>query len=230
MNTDAFTGKAKAYAEARPGYPDEAMEYVRKLAPTDAVYVDIGAGTGKFTALLAKYRNEIFAVEPNADMREQLIVTLAAFTNIKIVDGAAEATTLPDHSVDVITCAQAIGWFDLEAFRTECCRIGKPGAIVVSLYNDMPGDNYVPSNNRLTNKRATDMFFKNPTVRKFSNPIFYTREKWLRNNASISDNPQPSDTKYKAHIAELNAIFERENMNGILRIDLVTKIYSERIV
>ena len=66
-------------------------------------------------------------------MREQLTVMLATFPKAKIVDGTAEATTLADHSVDVITCAQAIGWFDLEAFRIECSRIGKPGAIVISL-------------------------------------------------------------------------------------------------
>ena len=144
-------------------------------------------------------------------MREYLKTTLASFTNTSVVDGTAEATTLPDNSIDVITCAQAIGWFDLDAFRKECGRIGKLGAIVISLYNDMPGDNFTPNNNRLTSKRTTDIFFKNLTVREFPNPILYTRERWLRNNASISDNPQPSDEKYEAHIAELNAIFDREN-------------------
>jgi hypothetical protein len=45
---------------------------------------------------------------------------------------------------------------------------------------------------------------------------------------SISDNPQPSDLGYSAHINEINAIFDRENVDGLLLYDLITKVYSER--
>lgn len=228
MNTDKFTGKAHAYAESRPGYPDEAIEYIRKLVPPDAVIADIGAGTGKLTALLARHGYKIFAVEPNGDMREQLAATLAPFPNAKIIDGTAEATTLYDRSVDVITCAQALGWFDLNAFLAECRRIGKPSVIVVSIYNDTQSDNYIPNGNRFTNKQATNLFFKNPAVREFPNPVFYTRDRWLQLAASISDNPQPSDPGYEAYIAEVNAEFDRENVDGLLRHELVTKVYCER--
>lgn len=98
-NTDLFTGKAEVYASARPSYPDAALDYIASLVPQGAAVADIGAGTGKFTALLARHGYEMFAVEPNADMRKLLAVTLAPFTNAKIIDGTAEATTLPDHSV-----------------------------------------------------------------------------------------------------------------------------------
>ena len=72
-------------------------------------------------------------------MREQLSVTLAAFPNVKIVEGTAEITTLLDKSVDVITCAQALHWFDPEAFRAECRRIGKADVLVIAIYNNTPG-------------------------------------------------------------------------------------------
>jgi SAM-dependent methyltransferase len=229
MNTEKFTGKAQAYANARPGYPDAAIDYIRTLAPESAVFADIGAGTGKFTELLARYGYEVFAVEPNADMREQLFVTLAPYPNAKIVDGSAEATALPDSSIDVITCAQALGWFNLNSFLTECRRIGREGSIIISIYNEMPNDNFVPDSNRLTNKQATAQFFKNPALREFPNPIFYTRDKWLQCGASISDNPLPSDSGYDAHIAEMNAVFDRENAEGLLRRDMVTKVFNERL-
>lgn len=90
MNTEKFTGKAAYYAQARPGYPETAIDYICALAPTNAVFADIGAGTGKFAELLAKRGYELFAVEPNADMREQLAETLKSFPNAKIVDGTAE--------------------------------------------------------------------------------------------------------------------------------------------
>ena len=229
MNTEKFTGKAQAYTNARPGYPDAAIDYIRELVPHDAIFADIGAGTGKFTELLARYRYDIYAVEPNADMREQLKATLSHFQNVKIIASVAESTTLPDCSVDVIICAQALGWFNLNAFRTECRRIGKFGVIVISIYNEIPGDNSISNNNRLTSKQATELFFKNPTVREFPNPIFYTRDRWFQYMASISDNPQPSDSGYDSHIAEMNEIFDRESVGGMVRREFVTKVYSERV-
>ena len=138
MNTEKFTGKAQAYANARPGYPDAAIDYIRNLAPESAVFADIGAGTGKFTELLARHGYKVFAVEPNADMREQLSVTLAPYPNAKIVDGSAEATALSDSSIDVITCAQALHWFDPVVFRAECRRIGKSDILVIAIYNNTP--------------------------------------------------------------------------------------------
>lgn len=224
MNTELFTGKAQAYANARPGYPNAAMEYIKSLVPPNAVFADIGAGTGKFTALLARYGYEIFAIEPNDDMRGQLAVTLTPFPNVKIVNGTAETTTIPDHSVDVITCAQALHWFDPDVFRAECRRIGRPGALMIAIYNNTPGGSSVTHS-----KQSTELFFKNPTVREFPNPMFYTRESWLQYMTSHSHDPLPSDPGYDAHIAEMDAVFDRENTDGLLRRDVVTVVYYERI-
>ena len=224
MNTEIFTGKAEAYAKARPGYPDAAIDYIVGLVPHDAIFADVGAGTGKFTELLAKKGYPIFAVEPNADMQEQLAVTLSSYPNAKPIAGSAEATTLPDNSVDVITCAQALHWFDPNAFWNECRRISKPDSIVIAIYNNTPGGSSIAHS-----KLSTDVFFKKPTMREFPNPIFYTREKWLAYMTSHSHDPLPSDLNYAEHIAEMNAVFDRENVDGFLRRDVITKIYSERV-
>jgi ubiquinone/menaquinone biosynthesis C-methylase UbiE len=229
MNTDAFTGRAQAYTQARPGYPDEAIEYIRSLVSTDAVFADIGAGTGKFSECIAKHGYKIYAVEPNSDMRVELKKSLAPYPNAEILIGTAEATTLPDHSVDVITCAQALGWFDLPAFRTECRRIGKSGATVVSLHNTTPGDNFTPRSHRLSSKQAAEQFFQNPLVREFPNIIFNTRDRWIQSRISISDSPKPFETGYDEYIAEANEIFDRYNVDGYLRNELVTVVYSERV-
>ena len=94
MSTENFTGKAEAYAKGRPGYPIEAIETIVGFAPSGAVFADIGAGTGKLTVKLAERGCSVFAVEPNADMRSQLAITLAPFPKAKIMDGTAEATTI----------------------------------------------------------------------------------------------------------------------------------------
>jgi SAM-dependent methyltransferase len=226
MNTEAFTGRAQAYVKARPGYPDEAMEYIYRLAPMGAVFADIGAGTGKFTELLARYGNKIFAVEPNADMREQLEITLEKFPNTAIFDGTAEATKLPGNSVDVITCAQALNHLDLDKFRVECQRIGKTNPIVIALYNKTPGK--IESTSHYD--KTTSAFYKNPEVRDFPNPVYFTRDNWLLYHMSMSGVPMESDAGYVEYTAELNAIFNRDSVDGLLRLDLTTKVYSERIL
>jgi len=228
-NTEGFTGKAQAYATTRPRYPDEAINYICSLVPTGAVFADIGAGTGKFTELIARCGYELFAIEPNDDMREQLAITLASFQNVKIINSTAEKTTLQEKSVDVITCSQSLGWLDLNAFRNECKRIGKTNGIVISLFNRTPGDNPPLNSHRYTSEQASEIFFNKPTVLEYANPIHYSRERWLQFKASISDSPIPSDQGYEAHIAEINATFDRGSVDGLLRIDFATRIYIERI-
>ena len=224
MNTEKFTGKAEAYAKARPGYPGAAIEYLCGLVPQDAVFADIGAGTGKFTELLAQKGYNLFAVEPNADMREQLAVTLKPYPNAIVVNGSAEVTMLDDQSIDVITCAQALHWFDPDGFRAECRRIGKPNAIVMAIYNVTPGGSSV-----LHSKQAPAAFFVNPTMREFSNPILYTREQWIAYRMSHALDPLPSASGYAAHITEVNEQFDRESMDGFLQRDIVTKLFHADI-
>ncbi|MDR1117310.1 MAG: class I SAM-dependent methyltransferase [Oscillospiraceae bacterium] len=224
MNREKFTGKSQAYAAARPGYPGAAIDYIRSLLPEDAVFADVGAGTGKFAEGIARHGHEMFAVEPNGDMREQLAITLAPYPNAKIACGTAESTTLPDHSVHAVTCAQALHWFDPDAFRGECLRIGKPDVLVIAIYNETPGGSSITHS-----RQSTEAFFKKPVMREFHNPQLYTRESWLQYMSSHSSDPLPSDDGYNAHIAEMNAVFDRESENGLLRREVVTKVYSERI-
>ena len=224
MNLDNFTGKAEAYAKGRPGYPKAAIDKILGLASADTVFADIGAGTGKFTVNLAERGYSMYAIEPNTDMRRELSTTLAPFTNVKIMDGTAEATTLPDHSVDILTVAHALHWFNLDAFRAECRRVIKPGGLIIAIYNHEPGK-------EMTDfcKQTIDAFFTNPTTWTFPNLIEYTRENWLAYIASQDDSPLPSDSGYDAHIATLNAAFDRDSVGGLLRCDRLTKVYSERI-
>ena len=224
MNTELFTGKAEAYGAARPGYPMVAIDYIFSLSPSNAIFADIGAGTGIFTIELAKRGCEVFAVEPNADMLSQLSPLVAEFPNVKIIPAPAEETGLPDNCVDVITCAQSLHWFDPDDFVAECHRIGKPGCIVIAVYNNTPGGNSVQHS-----KSSTDIFFKSPVIREFPNPIQYTREKWLTYMTSHSHDPLPSDPEYASHITEVNAIFDKENVNGFLHRNVITKVYTETI-
>lgn len=224
MDTENFTGKAEAYAKGRPGYPKEAIETIVGLAPTGAIFADIGAGTGKFTVKLAECGYDVFAVEPNTDMRRQLAITLAPFSNAKIMDGTAEATRLPNHSVDILTVAHALHWFNLDAFRAECRRVVRPGGLIIAIYNHLPGKEMID-----LYKKTVDAFFTKPTTWEFPNPLYYTRDNWLAYIESQDDSPLSTDLRYEEHIAAINAAFERDSTDGLLYCDRVTKVYCERI-
>ncbi|MDE7299705.1 MAG: class I SAM-dependent methyltransferase [Lachnospiraceae bacterium] len=224
-NTDKFTNRAEAYAKGRPGYPREAVEKILSFAPPGAVFADIGAGTGKFAKDIAEQGFRLYAVEPNGDMRAQLAVTLEPYSNAEIVAGTAEATTLPEHSVDIITVAHALHWFDPEAFRAECLRIIKPGSWIFAIYNHVPGreaDDFC--------RRAVDAFFSGPEIWMFDNPVCHTRDSWLAYIASQDDSPLPGDPGYAAHIAALNEIFDRDSVDGLLRCDRITGVYGGNYV
>jgi ubiquinone/menaquinone biosynthesis C-methylase UbiE len=224
MSTEQFTGRAEVYAKGRPGYPKAAIEAIVGLAPSEAVFADIGAGTGKFTVLLAERGYSVVAVEPNAEMREQLAMSLAPFPNVKIIDGTAEATTLSEHSVDILTVAHALHWFNPDAFRAECHRVVRPGGFIIAIYNLIPGKGMINYN-----KQAVDAFFKEPMVLEFLNPMDYSRDIWLAYIASQDNNPLPADPGYDAHIAAINAAFDRDSTDGLLHMDRITKVYIERI-
>ncbi|MCL2558187.1 MAG: class I SAM-dependent methyltransferase [Treponema sp.] len=219
MNTELFTGRAESYDLGRPGYPAAVLDYIRSLVPPGAALAEVGAGTGKFSALLAGGAFALSAVEPNADMRARLAATLAPFENARVLCGSAEATGLEDGSVDAIVCAQALHWFDKDAFRAECLRIGKAGAPTIAVYNEMSGSG--------RGRQAAADFFDGPTFREFPNVMVFTRESWRRYMSSHSGDPLPADPNYAAHIAEADERFDRESEGGVLRFEFMTNVWHE---
>ena len=224
MSLEAFSGKAAAYAAARPSYPMAAVNYLLELMPPDGVVADIGAGTGKLTELLAGRGVEVFGVEPNDDMRLHLTQVLADYPNATALVGSAENTGLPDNSVDLIVCAQALHWFDPASFWAECRRIGKPDAIVGAVYNNMDG-----GRGGLHRQVATDTFFTDPEIVEFDSTVSYTRESWREYMLSHSHSPLPTGDNYADYIKEIDGIFDAEQVDGKLTRPVTTTIYAQRV-
>jgi ubiquinone/menaquinone biosynthesis C-methylase UbiE len=126
--TNRFSTKAERYARYRWGYAPEAIQAIFDITglTSDAIVADIGAGTGlvarEFVGRVAK----IYAVEPNQPMREIAERTLSQHPTFMGVSGRAEATTLVDHSIDLIVVGQALHWFEPQAVLKEFRRILKP--------------------------------------------------------------------------------------------------------
>ncbi len=138
--TARFSDRVENYVRYRPGYPPEVLDLLRAecgLRPSHVV-ADIASGTGAFTRLLLENGNSVFAVEPNAAMREMGIQQLESVgSNLLVsVAGTAEETTLRSASVDFVTAAQAAHWFDLPRARVEFARILRPGGWCVLIWNE----------------------------------------------------------------------------------------------
>jgi SAM-dependent methyltransferase len=125
-----FSSAAGEYERARPSYPREAISWLAertRLGPGRTV-VDLAAGTGKLTRLLAGTGARVVAVEPLAEMR-------ALIADGEVLDGTAEDVPLPDGVADVVTVAQALHWFDLDRALPEIHRVLRQDGWLVLVWN-----------------------------------------------------------------------------------------------
>lgn len=127
----AFDELAEDYELGRPRWPDALPEGV----DGDTV-LDLGAGTGKLTALLVERFDEVIAVEPLAGMRAVLERTVP---RARVVPGDAERIPLDDGSVDGVFVAEAFHWFDTRAAVREIARVLRRGGTLVIAFNEWRG-------------------------------------------------------------------------------------------
>lgn len=133
-----FSQKVLDYSVSRPDYPAalfDALRAAARLKP-GSVVADIGAGTGLLTQGLLAQGYEVWAIEPNASMREAADARLGAMEAYRSAEGTAEAIPLAAGSVDLVTAAQAFHWFEIDKARAECLRVLRPAGQVALIWND----------------------------------------------------------------------------------------------
>ncbi len=241
-HTKRFDGKGALYASARPSYAEEGLAYLANhgIGPHKTV-ADVGAGTGIFSRQLLDLGCTVYAVEPNEDMRRQM-VQLLNHPRLHLVCAPAEHTTLPNQSVDAVTAAQAFHWFHPISFRDECRRILKPGGFAALLWNHRPESSplvqaysqiyqkfspsfYGHSNGIQRNDARIQAFFSNYQAHSFPHPLAYEKQAFLKRSLSSSYAPRPGDANYQPFVAALLALFERYAPGGVLQMPNETIIY-----
>lgn len=101
---------AAAYDAHRPSYPPQAVQsllsHLDVASEPRAKVIDLAAGTGKFTELLAarEEQYEIRAVEPLAKMRNNLAAK--GLDGVAVRDGLATKMDVPDGWADAVIAAQ----------------------------------------------------------------------------------------------------------------------------
>lgn len=135
---DHFSSVAGAYASCRPGYPGAVFDAVAEHASPQARVWEPGSGSGQATRDLACRFGHVFATDPSARQVECHWARREPVANVQVSVEAAEATSLGDSSVDLVVVAQALHWFDRDAFFAECDRVLRPGGVLAAwTYQDM---------------------------------------------------------------------------------------------
>jgi ubiquinone/menaquinone biosynthesis C-methylase UbiE len=125
----SFGAAAMEYERVRPEWPRAVVDRAAALLDLgrEAEVVDLAAGTGKLTRLLAERFERVVAVEPDERMRVLLDGALA---------GTAEAIPLPDASADAVFVGDAFHWFDAPVALAEIARVLRPRGGLALLWND----------------------------------------------------------------------------------------------
>jgi SAM-dependent methyltransferase len=131
----SFGAVAAEYDRARPSYPAELFTEIERLAGrplAGADVLDVGAGTGIATRLLAERGARVIAVEPSQGMADQL---RAVSPQLPVVKGVGDELPFHDASADLITYAQAFHWTDPDRSIPEAIRVLRPGGALVLFWN-----------------------------------------------------------------------------------------------
>ena len=193
--------------------------------------------------------NEVYGVEPNQEMREAGEIFLRDYPKFHSINATAEATTLPDASIDFVMAGQAFHWFDTEQFQAECRRILKPSGWIVLVWNERrvqatefsrEYEAFIETWNTdftdVTRRRWTeidegfDTFFgpgRWKTV-TFDNPQTFTWELFAERVKSSSYMPPPSDERHTPMMNDLHALFHRYQQDGIVVFDQDTRAFWGR--
>ncbi|HZJ55276.1 MAG TPA: class I SAM-dependent methyltransferase [Myxococcaceae bacterium] len=123
---DHFSVAASGYAAHRPVYPPSVAEALAARSPGRALAWDAGCGSGQLSRVLG----EVFAQVVATDASAAQIAAATPHPRVRYAVAPAEASGLPDGSVDCAVAAQAAHWFDLDAYYREVMRVARPGGLL----------------------------------------------------------------------------------------------------
>jgi ubiquinone/menaquinone biosynthesis C-methylase UbiE len=247
--TRRFSSRVENYVRYRPEYPSDVIELLKaECGLTSAtVIADVASGTGIFTRMLLENGNRVFGVEPNPEMSKAGEKFLEAYPNFVSVAGTAEATTLADHAVDLITAAQAAHWFDREKARREFIRICQPGGWTVLLWNERRtestpflreyeqlllryGTHYESVRHERTTQEIETFFAPSPfQVRRFDYQQTFDYSALEGRLLSSSYTPQAEDAAYLPMLRDLRRIFHEYQVDRRVAFEYDTQVFYGRL-
>lgn len=114
---DHFSGHADQYAAARPTYPEELFKFLAKISPRHDLAWDCATGSGQAAQGLASYFDKVIATDAS---EEQIRNAASKADNVHYRTAAAEQSGIEENSINLVTVAQALHWFDFDGFYRRC--------------------------------------------------------------------------------------------------------------
>jgi SAM-dependent methyltransferase len=133
---DHFSTQAAGYRRFRPDYPPALFHFLAGQCPARALAWDCGCGCGQATAGLAAHFARVVGTDASASQIARARGGRQSGKTLFAV-GAAERAPLPLGRVDLVTVAQALHWFDQEAFHAEVRRVLKPFGLLAAWTYDL---------------------------------------------------------------------------------------------
>ena len=185
---DHFSVQADRYTRFRPRYPRRLFEFLATLPARPERAWDCRTGNCQAALGLGEYFAEVVATGPSA----RQIAHAEKHPKVRYLISAAEQPPLANDSVDLITVAQALHWFDLERFYAEVRRVARPGGVVAAwgyelatitpvidqvvrhLYSDLLGKYWPPERQTTETRYATVAF----PFRELPGPTLESKAQW----------------------------------------------------
>lgn len=130
-----FDEAAELYERSRPSYPAELVDDLGREAPAGLPALEVGAGTGKATVLMAERVQSLVALEPNHEMAAVLTRRLQAHHNVSVIESDFEAYSAPPRRFGLIFSAQAWHWLDAERRAGRAAGLLAPGGLLAAFWN-----------------------------------------------------------------------------------------------
>lgn len=131
---DYFSKQSGTYARYRPTYPAALFDFLVTQAPHTQLAWDCGTGNGQCAVSLAQHFEKVQATDPSAEQIKN------AQPNPKVIYKVeqAEKSSLQNETVDLITIAQALHWFNFNVFYAEARRVLKKNGIIAAWAYGLP--------------------------------------------------------------------------------------------
>ncbi|MGV3614872.1 MAG: class I SAM-dependent methyltransferase [Fimbriimonas sp.] len=248
--TERFSDRVRDYVRYRPTYPPEVIDLLQTECGLQegTPVADVGAGTGILTRDLLDAGAVVYAVEPNDTMRKAGEEASEGHPRFRSIAAPAEATTLPDECVDIVTCAQAWHWFRHAEAKVEFQRILRPGGWLFLVWNERSTEStpfltayeevlktHAPEYLRVRHqefdsKRLGEVFAPEPMLRaNFPNGQQLDREGFLGRVMSSSYAPKEGDPLHEPLMAALGEVFDRHHTDGEIEFRYTTECYFGRL-
>jgi ubiquinone/menaquinone biosynthesis C-methylase UbiE len=244
-----FSDRVQNYVKYRPHYPEQIIPFL--LSQNELIFTpfsivaDIGSGTGILTELFLKAGTQVYGIEPNDDMRTAGELYLSKYKQFHSIKGTAEATTLPEKSIDLIVVGQAFHWFNKILCKKEFNRILKADGNVVLIWNTrkLKGVPFFEAYEDFLIKYGTDYikikekanefddFFPNNKFKAMHFPNFqdFDLEGLTGRLLSSSYIPLKGKPNYENMINELYQIFNKFQQNNRVRFEYDCEVYYGKI-